>query len=300
MLDLGDTLVRGDTVLPHVPEALGVLTRFETKSTTSLVLSLVSDYDMPTPPETPRKTRAIFNTYVAMLDKLQLKTFFEPVERRVTLSTHAGVLKPDPRIFKKAIQRLRLRIGLSECLFITENAEHVSRCRQMGMTALLFDTAGSLKGDFSDWAEAPLLIASIVNPESAVNKKLALQLQLATTYDMQLVSIGDPQTRRAIHGLAKKLFPISLKMRGGSPETIEVPFTVNVEISLDKQGRIRGVTTDQPTTEALEESAHFVATLEANNQISHGEGALKGSETHELKIDEKGRKFLTRKRFTAA
>ena len=125
-------------------------------------------------------------------------------------------------------------------------------------------------------------------------------MQLAATYDLQLLSIRDSQTRGALHGLAKKLFPISLEMRGGSTETIEVPFTVNVEISFDKQGRIRGVTSDKPTAEALEESAHFVETLQANNQISYGKQALKGRETHELKTDEKGRKLLTRKRFTAS
>jgi hypothetical protein len=299
MLDLGDTLVKNNSVLPHVPEALEVLTRFETESEALLVLSLVSDYDMPTLPATPRKVSTIFNRYVALLDEVELKKFFEPVERRVTLSTQAGVFKPDPQIFKKAIQRLRLRISLNECLFITENAEHVKACRSLGMTALLFDSINPSQGDFSDWVEAPLLIAKIVNSKSALNKRLALQLQLATTYDVQLISLRDPQSKNVIHGLAKKLFPVPLKSSKGKSETIEVPFTVNVDILFNKQGMIREVKTDRPTAEAFTESADYLETLEANNQISHGEGGLKGSETHELKTDEKGRKLLTRKRFTA-
>jgi len=296
MLD-GDTLIKEGRVLPHVPEALEVLTRFEPPARASLVVSLISDYDMPTTPVTPRKISRIFNKYVARLDEVGLKEFFEPVELRVTLSTHAGLFKPDPRLFKKAIQRLRLRTGLNECLYIGNNSEQVRACRVLGMSVLRFDAGGA--GDFGDWAEAPLLITRLVSPASAFNLRLALQLPLATTYDVQLIRLKDVQSRNVIHALGKKLFPVPLKKRGGSTETIEVPFTVQLDISFDKQGKIRGVKTDQPTAEAIAESADYVETLEANKQISHGEANAKATATHELKIDDKGRKVLTRKRFMA-
>src|SRR6202008_4781082 len=138
MLDLGDTLVKGDSVLPHVREALKVLARFETPSGADIVLSLVSDYTMPKPPVTQKKVEAIFATYVKELDQLQLKEFFEPVERHVTLSTNAGVFKPDQLIFTKALERLHSCVGLKSCLFITENPEHVSACRKLGMHTLLY------------------------------------------------------------------------------------------------------------------------------------------------------------------
>lgn len=296
MLD-GDPLFKDDRVLPHVPDALEVLPKFETQGKPSLVLSLVSNYEMPTPPVNPRKINAIFQKYVAILDRLQLNELFEPVELRVTLSTHAGVFEPDPRFFKKAIQRLRLRIDLNECLFISSDAEHIKACRSLGMTALLFDTTG--KGDFGDWADAPLLIARLVNPASILNMTLALQLPLATAYDVQLIRLNDRQSTNVVHGIGKKLFPVPLKKRRASTETIEVPFTVQVNISFDKHGKIRGVKTDQPTAEAIAESADYVETLEANKQISYGEGSPKGSETHQVKTDQKGRKVLMRKRFTA-
>ena len=289
MID-GDTLFKDDRVFPHVPQALEVISRFETQGKPSLVLSLVSNYEMPAAPATPRKINAIFNQYVAPLDELGLKEFFEPVEQRVTLSTHAGVLIPDAGFFKKAIQRLRLRIGLDACLFVGNDAKQVKACSSLGMTALLF----------SDWTEMPLLIARLVNPTSNLNMSLALQLPLATTYDVQWVRLTDAQSGDVVHGIGKKLFPVPLKRRRGATERIEVPFTVQVDVSLDKQGRIRGVKTDQPTAEAIAESADYVETLEANKQISHGEGSLKGNETHEVKIDDKGRKVLTRKRFIAS
>jgi len=283
MLD-GDALISDGKGLPHVSEVLDVLTRFEPPARASLVVSLVADYEMPTTPVTPQKINRIFDKYVARLDELGLKQFFEPVGLRVTLSTHAGVFKPDARLFKKAIQRLRLRTGLDECLFVGNNAEQVKACRALGMSALFFDSG--------DWAEAPLLIARVVSPASNFNLRLALQLPLATTYDVQLIRIKEAQSRNIIHGLGKKLFPVPLKT-----ETIEVPFTVQVDISLDKQGKIRDVKTDEPTAEAIAESADYVETLDANKQISHGEANVKGTATHELLVDEKGRKVLTRKRF---
>ena len=299
MIDLGDTLVKGDDVLPHVPEALRVLSRFETSSGAELALSLVSDYTMPEPPETPQKVQAIFDEYVKELEKLQLKKFFEPVDRHVTLSTHAGVYKPDPIVFKKALQRLRLRAGLKGCLFITENAEHIAACRELGMETLLFGgPGGSSEADFSDWSEGPLLIARKVAPDNTQNLTLALQLRLAAGFDTELVNISDSKESGVIEGRAKKLFPVSLEVRGAK-ETVELPFPVNVKINLDDDGRIRDVSSDQPDPEALAESKHFLKTLEANKQISRDAKTKRGDETHELKVDEKGRKVLSRRRFTA-
>lgn len=298
MLDLGNTLAEGNNVLPHVPEALEVLSRFETASGANLAMALVSDYTMPEPPVTPQKVQAIFEEYVKEIEQLQLKKFFEPVDRHVTLSTHAGVYKPDPIVFKKALQRLRVRAALDACLFITENAEHVAECRKLGMHTLLFGPNGSGEADFSDWSEAPLLIARKVAPENAQNMRLALQLRLTTEFDMELVSVSDGSTKaNRIEGRAKKLFPVNVKVRGAQ-ESIEVPFPVNVEISLDKDGRIRDVSSDEPDPEALAESAHYVKTLEANKQISRDK-KTQGNETHGLQVDEKGRKVLTRRRFTA-
>ncbi len=299
MLDLGNTLAEGDNVLPHVPEALQVLSRFETASGAKLLLSLVSDYTMPAPPVTPQKVQAIFEDYVKEIEQLQLKKFFEPVDRHVTLSTHAGVDKPDPLVFKKALQRLRVRAPLNGCLFITENAEHVAECRKLKMDTLLFGPTGAGEVDFSDWSEAPLLIARKVAPENAQNMRLALELRLATEFDMEAVTVSDSSAKtNLIEGRAKALFPITLKLQGAQ-ETIYVHVPVNVKISLDEDGRIREVARAEPDPEVLAESEHFVKTLEANKQIAHGP-TMKGNETYQLIPNAKGLKVLTRGRYTAA
>jgi hypothetical protein len=289
-------LFTSEKVLPHVREALEMISRFETAGEQSLKLALVADYDKPTAPTTSRKVNTIFNKFVSKLESLQLQEFFEPAEQHVTLSTHVGFTIPDQILFKKALQRLRLRIGFNAILFIGDRAEDIKDCRGLGMYALLFD--GSGKGDFNDWADAPLLIARLVDPESSANLSLALQVQLNTNYDMQLVRVVNRPSRNVVHALGKKLFPLPLKKDRGAKEMIEVPFTVNLDISLDKRGLIREVKTDQPTAEALAESADYVETLEANKQIAYGkEKVSRRGHTHELITDAKGRKVLTRKQF---
>jgi FMN phosphatase YigB (HAD superfamily) len=162
MIDLGETLIdKHKKVYPHVPEALETIKGLETGTAERLHLCLVSDYYEPTPEKT---VDALFTEYVELLKKVKLVQFFEPVEQHVTLSTHAGVSKPDPQIFKLAIKRLGLTAGLDECLFITENEEHIAACHDLGMKTLRFIEPEGGMADFSDWSKAPQLIAQLVNP----------------------------------------------------------------------------------------------------------------------------------------
>lgn len=160
MLDLGGTLIRDMQVLPGVAEALTALSELIETS------CLVSDFEMPASP-TPAKIEAVFQKYLHILDEVQLRAFFAPVAKRVTLSTHAGVLKPNRLIFEKALERLGVAIALSNCIFITEEAEHIRVCRdELGMKTLQFGK------DFTDWSRAPLLVLNLlqadVEPEGGV------------------------------------------------------------------------------------------------------------------------------------
>src|SRR5262249_39156983 len=108
------------------------------------------------------------------LDQTGLRAFFEPVKKRVTLSTHAGVAKPDRRIFETALQRLGAKVPLEECLFITEDAGHIKDAREkLKMQTLQFGSAGAGRGD------APALIANLVAPGQAANSHAAIKAHLA-------------------------------------------------------------------------------------------------------------------------
>jgi beta-phosphoglucomutase-like phosphatase (HAD superfamily) len=297
MLDLGETLIHGNTVFPHVHESLEALKGFETAEGKPLSLCLVSDFNMPTPPATKAKIEAIFQQYLLILDQFELREFFEPVKRHVTLSTHAGVVKPNRQIFEVAIKRLGLQAELKECLFITEDAQHIAACRVLGMKTLQFNSAGSQGSDFSDWADAPLLIAHIVAPQSAVNSELGLKVHLSAKHGMELISMKKGSAKERISGQANKWHPLP-DPQGGAQD-IHVPLPVDIEVELDSKGEVREVKSDQPSPELVNEATAFVETLEANKQVAHGSGPLPPGTTHQVETDEKGQKRLVRKRFSA-
>jgi len=186
VLDLGGTLVDGDHPLPHVKAALGALRRFRGSSGLPLQLALLSDFH-PADPPTTAGVKARFTQYLGLLDGFGLRRFFQPAGRHVTLSTHAGVAKPDRRVYELALERLGTGATLAGCLSITENADHVAACKGLGMQALRFG------GDFGDWSEAPLLVRHIVDPTSAHNTTVALGMWLEVHHGRKVAGVdGEP------------------------------------------------------------------------------------------------------------
>ena len=151
VLDLGETLLHGDQLFPHVPEALTALRKLRTSDGTRLQLCLVSDFTMAN----GTSVRTLFSQYLRILDSVGLRRFFLPVGRHVTLSTHARVMKPDRRVYELALERLDTGATLSECVVITEDAGHIAACRALGMKGLRFGA------DFTDWADAPALVRAL-------------------------------------------------------------------------------------------------------------------------------------------
>src|SRR5262249_560641 len=130
MFDLGLTLIDEDRrPFAHVKDALSAISDLKTADGNPLNTCLVSDFTMPEPPVTAAKIIVLFNEYLAIRDQTGLRPLFEPVDKRVTLSTHAGVQKPDRAIFEKALLRLSSNATLRECLFITEDAGHIAKAR---------------------------------------------------------------------------------------------------------------------------------------------------------------------------
>lgn len=288
MFDLGETLVHQSAALPHVIEALDALSRFETAAGKPLALCLVSDFETPAP--TKEKIEVIFQKYLALLDGFGLRPFFEPVERRVTLSAHAGALKPARQVFETALKRLKVSARLQDCLFITENAEHIQACRALGIKTLHFGSSG----DFSDWSEAPLLIAGLIAPESDLNLQLALNVRLAVTHELSGVMVLGKEDDRKIHSQAQQW--VSVSQPGEENLAAQLPGEVDIE--LDAKGRIRSVEIGQPDAEMLEEFRGYAEALTTNRQLSRGGAAARGA-THKIETDAQGRRRLVRKRFSA-
>jgi FMN phosphatase YigB (HAD superfamily) len=62
--------------------------------------------------------------------------FFEPLKERVTLSSEVGVMKPDEKIFRAAIDKIQSGLPYQNVLFITEDKEHTIQARRLGMMTI--------------------------------------------------------------------------------------------------------------------------------------------------------------------
>jgi FMN phosphatase YigB (HAD superfamily) len=290
LLDLGDTLIdSGNKVFPGVQDALGVLETFETEDHKPLVLCLVSDFTMPEP-RTAAAIAAAFADYLHVLDKTGLRSFFEPVDERVTLSTHVGVKKPAAAVFEAALKRAKVDAPITDAMFITEHAGHVAACRKLGMTALQFGK------DFQTWSAAPLLISQKIGAPGSKNSEAVFRPALAADHGLQLQSIDSIGPDR-IRGTARHLVKLSAPELGGL-DGVHVELPVDLEASIDSAGRITAVQA-RPRPGDVAEAVQQVRTLTANRQVADGDPTSPVLPTHRLETDAQGRRILRRRRFTA-
>jgi FMN phosphatase YigB (HAD superfamily) len=276
LFDLGDTLVDGSRAFPHVPETLSAVSRFKAAGE-PLQFALVSDFTMAGAPD-PDAVAAIFAEYLDLLDDFGLRGFFTPAERRVTLSTHAGVMKPDRRVYELALSRLGGGASLTDCLSVTENAEHIVACRAMGMRTLRFGV------DFTDWAEFPLLLRRLLDLADEHNTAIAVGLWLGAHTDVRLVSIRGPVSAGAAEIVVRP-------RAGGAPRRATVSF--------DSAGKVTNVT-DKDDEPGPGEEQLFEESLREHGQLADEDvEELPPGATHREGTDEQGKKVIRRERFSA-
>lgn len=295
MIDLGDTLVRNNSVLPHVPEALKALSSFVTTDDDPLQMCLVSDFLDATPP-TETQIQKVFQQYLQLLDGFGLKDFFEPTDKRITLSTHAGVRKPDRRVFELALERLGLPVDLSTCMFITENAGHIQACRAMGMETLQFGASVADVGvEFDNWSHASQLVADRLESHSDTNTSPQLAAQIGAHLKLDNVEIvGNPNGDcLKISGTVwQEISAPDLNDLDG----VNVGLPVNLRCQVKEDGSIETLERNDPTQDDVNSAVTFAKSLLESSAIS-----LDGHDTpgtsHFVERDAEGRRFLKRKGF---
>jgi hypothetical protein len=299
MFDLGMTLVDDDHhPFAHVEDALTAISSFKTADGKSLRSCLISDFTMAAPPVTVAKVTALFNEYLAILDETGLRPFFEPVTKRVTLSTQAGVQKPDRKIFEKALQRLGASMSLEECLLITENATHIDKARKtLKMKTLQFRSAESSQFDFEDWSDAPALIANLVAPHQHDNTHAAIKAHLAAK-GIEMLASEPSDSPGATKFSGQVWSPISVPGFRDLQE-VYVAIPVKGKVTRSRKGKVRSVAPKQPSAEEVAEATSFVRSLATHGQIAGQGGKPAMGPTHEIETDKKGKRRLVRKRFTA-
>jgi FMN phosphatase YigB (HAD superfamily) len=155
LFDLGGTLEDRDQLLPGAMETLVAIRALRDGDGRAAVLCLASDFDMPV---TPADLPAIQQAYYAILDQLGIRSFFEPVAQRVTLSSEVGVFKPDEAVFRTAVTKAAPSLGFSDVLFVTENRGHVLAARQLGLAAVHVRGPGQADGEVDALLELPPIV----------------------------------------------------------------------------------------------------------------------------------------------
>jgi hypothetical protein len=298
MFDLGMTLIdEHNQPFDHVPEALTAIAKFKTSDGKALRCCLVSDFTMATPPVTATKVRDIFGQYLGLLDETGLRSFFEPVQRRVTLSTHAKAQKPDRAVFETALHRLRVHATLAECLFITENTAHIKAARtKLRMKALQFSASASRPFDFDDWPQAPAMVAHLVDPQRKSNMHAAVEVFL-TANGVEVTNLEAGRAAGTFNASGRVWSPISVP-GVGSRKPVHVAVPVHGEVTVGSKGALRSKMSS-PTEGDIEEASAFAASLATHGQIATAAGSRSAGATHEIEVDDSGRQRLVRKRFSA-
>ena len=299
MFDLGGTLVDAHRrPYPHVREALAAIARLRTAAGRPLRSCLVSDFTLAAPPPTASKVAPLFAQYLELLSATGLRPFFEPVAKRVTLSTHAGVMKPERAVFEKALKRLGGSASLAECLLVTENAAHVRAARsKLHMRALQFRPPGAAAGDFADWADAPALIAHEVAPDHAGNLHEVVKAHLAAR-GVDLVTAKAAQPGGDVDATGQVWCPVTVP---GCTDLagLHVAKPVTSRIARRPRGALIAAPVAGPSKADMEEAGAFVKTLATRGQIAGRAGLVAAHPTHRIETDAQGVRRLVRSRFSA-
>ena len=147
LFDLGNTLEdenRGG-LLPGASETLEAIQAMRDANGNAPVLALVSDFGVI--PATSEQIQASQKEYFGILRDLGILKFFEPVLRRVTLSTEVGKAKPSRKIFQAVIDKIGGGLRFQDVMFITERQSHVNAARKLRMKAIHFKGPGEISGD---------------------------------------------------------------------------------------------------------------------------------------------------------
>jgi FMN phosphatase YigB (HAD superfamily) len=297
LFDLGETLLHGTTPFPNAITALEAISRLHTKAGELLILGLVSDFLPVDPPVTEAKITAREQEYRDILEGARLKELFDPFSSRVTLSTRAGVHKPDRRIFELAVERSGVGASLDECAFTTENTAHLTTCKSFGMVAIRFGTGPGITPAFSDWEDAPGLFAGLLRPDDAHNQAVVTAAELASRHNLIGFVPSAPGQGREYRGQAKQL--VELKdPKLGDLNGVYVELPTDVAVSVGKDRRVANVAATPPGKDEVADAVNFVAGLARAGKIAiPGRPAI--GATHAVEQDDQGRKRLVRRGYKA-
>lgn len=293
--DVGDTLIHGGQPMPGVIDALQIISKLKPGGDEPLLMGIVSNYLMPSPPVTEETILALELQYrTTVLEPNGLAELFKPFDSKVTISSRAGVSKPARAIFETALARLGSTATLAECLFVTEEDNHLEEAKEYGMLPVKFGTALAGVQSFSNWNDAPLLLATLVAPDNADNLARAAGATLNSEHGLHEFTPTDI-SGRILHGRAKQLLQLN-DPRLGALDGVYVERPTDVTVELAPNGSVGSVQASKASPEEIADAVNTVHTLIQGERIARP-GHAKGT-THAVVTDANGRQRLVRTRYS--
>jgi hypothetical protein len=295
LFDVGETLIHDGQPFPYVIDALKVIADFTTDSGTSVLLGVVSDFNMPSPTVTESKIAALEHDFLKILVTAHLDVYFQPFAERVTLSTRAGVFKPARSIFELAAQRSGIDPTFAECLFVTEKETHLDACKTYGMKTVKFGADSPNHPTFSDWRDGPTVIAHTAVPDSTSSGDAALAFALSTRHNIAgFIPLNRSDDK--LHGQADRLVQLD-RPELGDLRGIYVNIPTDVAVTQSNDGKLSDVMQMSPLPEDIVDAAATVKSLQHHGKIDSPEHPQAGA-THQIENDEQGRRVLVRRRYS--
>ncbi len=150
LFDLGNTLEFRDQLRPGAKETLDQILAMNGSGGKPVRLALLSDYY---PATNESEIATIRQKYTALVDSLQLSSYFAPKDERITLSTELsvsspGIQKPDVELFRFALAKVSEDATFSDAIFVTENEVHIAKAAELGFQTFLVPRPTSIDQDF--------------------------------------------------------------------------------------------------------------------------------------------------------
>src|SRR6476469_5328903 len=135
IFDLGNTLEHNDKLITGAFETLSNIQKMYDDKNQPVMLALISDFLQANSQD---EIKEIKEKYYKILDNLDIRPFFEPVN------------KPEPRIFRYAIDKISKGLSFKEVIYITENKDHVIATNEMGINGIHFKGPGQKDGEIEN------------------------------------------------------------------------------------------------------------------------------------------------------
>ncbi len=296
VFELENTLIKttGD-VFSNAREALRVFQGFKTDRGDNLPLCLLSADST----SWSGAGTGPFDRLVSRLETLGLRNFFDPVGQRVTIGLEAGAQIVDKRLFEVVLLRSQAGARLDNGVFVSGMEDAVRAARTMNIRTFQFSPEQTGNGDsFSDWTEAPLLVANLFEVAKMKNREVAVRFHLSARENLDVTSLRPTTRADTLEGTVNSWEPISSETFK-ELDGVNVKLPVKITVELDLSGRIRSLEQTRPLPEDQEEAKHFLESLVRHGQVATEDGPGLDTATHEISTDRQGKRYLVRKRFSA-